>query len=270
MAAYHAKKRLGQNFLVSTTIIKKILDTAAPKSGQTVIEIGAGRGALTTGLAETGAQVTAVEFDTDMIGYLTRLLRKYDNVEILQQDFLTLEVDPERHGRIVLVGNLPYNITSPVIDWCLKYHGSLVRAVFMVQKEMADRIAASPGSKDWSPLSIFTQMSFDVERCFDVPPESFRPPPKVTSTVVTLTPRTPEKVEDHEALEAVVRASFVKRRKLLKNNLVPAIIPDNLQAEKVFGELDLAADSRAEQLSIEQFLKLTNALLRHNILSVRS
>ncbi len=266
MTAYHAKKRLGQNFLVSTPIIESIIDQIAPRTGQTIIEIGSGRGALTVPLAESGARVVAVEFDSDVVPYLRKLMRRYDNVEIIHRDFLSFEPDPEGYPKFSLVGNLPYNITSPVLDWCVMRRDRVEHAVFMVQKEMALRIGASPGGRNWSPLSIVTQLHFDVSACFDVPPESFRPPPKVTSSVIKLVPRISERIEEYPIFERVVRASFARRRKQLKNNLVPAIVPDTATVTKVFDEVGLGADCRAEELSTESFLKLTKALIRYNIL----
>jgi 16S rRNA (adenine1518-N6/adenine1519-N6)-dimethyltransferase len=266
VTAYHAKKRLGQNFLKDKTVIRDIIDVVDPSPGVSIIEVGPGRGSLTLGLAESGAKILAVEFDSDVIGYLTKLLRKHDNVEILNRDFLSFDPPSVSGERFTIVGNLPYNIASPVLNWCVGHHNVITRAVFMVQKEMAARIGASAGGKNWSPLSIFTQLYFDVEECFDVQPESFRPAPKVRSTVIRLTPCEPEKVEDYAFFDKVVRASFARRRKTLRNNLVPGLISDNEKADKIFAELDLPADSRAEQLTTVRFLDLTKALARYNIL----
>ncbi len=265
MAGYHAKKRLGQNFLISEAIITGIIEQIAPRPGLKVIEIGPGRGALTLPLAESGADILAIEFDRDLIGYLRKLLRNYENAEVCHADFLTFQPDPESWPCFVLTGNLPFNITSPVIDWCVKYAGQIKRAVFMVQQELAARLAAQPGSRDWSPLSILTQRCFSVENCFRVPPSSFRPAPKVTSAVVVLTPHE-RSMAAPSGFDQLVRAAFVHRRKTLINNLVPEVVPSADVARMIFDELGIDPDCRAEQMSIERFLNLTNYLRESKLL----
>ncbi len=265
MPGYHAKKRLGQNFLKSETVIKRVVETVAPIAGERIIEIGPGRGALTLALAESGAQIVGVEFDRDLSGYLNKLTRRYDNVEIVNADFLEFQPDPDRMPSFKLVGNLPYNITSPVIDWCMRYHDRITGAVFMVQKELALRLAASPGSKNWSPLSVFTQTLFDVEFGFDVSPASFRPTPKVISSVVRLAPHGSDVSPHGPEFTSVVRASFRQRRKLLVNNLVPDIVPDGDLARQLLTAAGLEPGCRAEQVTTEQFLSLTACLLRHKL-----
>lgn len=265
MAGYHAKKRLGQNFLKSETVIRRVVETVAPQAGENIIEIGPGRGALTLALAESGAVITGVEFDRDLSGYLNKLAGRYDNIEIINADFLEFQPDPERLPSFKLVGNLPYNITSPVIDWCMRFHPRITGAVFMVQKELALRLSAEPRSKNWSPLSVFTQALFDVEFGFDVPPESFRPRPKVTSSVVRLTPRRSHIPIHGPEFAAVVRASFRQRRKLLANNLIGGIVPDGDLMRQILTESGLEASCRAEQVTIEQFLNLTECLKRHKL-----
>ncbi len=262
MAGYHAKKRLGQNFLKSPEVIQRIVDEVDPSPGRLVIEIGPGRGALTHPLAESGVELLAVEFDRDLVGYLEKLVRKFDNATILHADFLTFEPDAVRYPVFTLLGNLPYNITSPVMDWCDRYHGRIESAVFMVQEELALRLAGSPGSKNWSPLSVMTQMLFDVDFRFRVSGKAFRPPPKVTSAVVRLTPRATILDTATDAVRQVVKVSFKQRRKLLINNLVPEVIPTVAQACEILNDLGLDRSCRAEQVTIEQFLALTNGLLR--------
>ncbi len=266
MAAYHAKKRLGQHFLKSPAVIQKIVALIDQGSEVPVIEIGPGRGALTLPLAERGIRILAVEFDRDIVGYLRKLLRKHDNVEVINQDFLSFEPDVKELPVFSLMGNLPYNITSPVIDWCVRHHDYLRQAVFMVQKEMAERIVAEPKSKGWSPLSVLTQLYFSVRHCFDVSPDSFRPQPQVISSVIELRPIEQSSGVDIRLLEKVVRAAFSQRRKLLINNLVPDPISSKELAVAICTELSLPDSCRAEELSIEQFLKLTDALAGRNML----
>jgi 16S rRNA (adenine1518-N6/adenine1519-N6)-dimethyltransferase len=267
---YHAKKRLGQHFLISPEIVPKILGVIDPKPGQAILEIGPGRGALTVPLAQSGAQVIAVEFDRDIMHYLSKLLKSFDNVKVINQDFLTF--NPRKVGleKFALVGNLPFNITSPVMDWVVKHRQMIDFACLMVQKEMAARLTASPKSKDWSPLSIFTQFHFEVNRCFDVSAEHFRPRPKVTSTVVKLTPKDAVPIKHPAQFEKVVRASFRRRRKLLVNNLVPEIIDTPQSAYEILHKLGWSEKCRAEELSIDQFLKLTERLVSCKILPCSS
>lgn len=266
MSAYRAKKRLGQHFLKSPETVHKILEVIHPKRGQAIIEIGPGRGALTLSLAQSGAQVVAVEFDRDVTRYLNKLVRDYDNVTVVNRDFLTFEPDSIGFTRFTLVGNLPFNITSPVIEWAINHRSMIEHVCLMVQKEMASRLSASPKSKTWSPLSIFTQLHFTVVDCFDVAPEHFHPKPKVTSAVIKLTPKKKAYIEHFAQFEKVVRASFRRRRKLLVNNLVPDIISQPQIAHDILGELGLSEKSRAEELSTKQFLKLTDRLIVHRIL----
>ena len=265
MPAYHAKKRLGQNFLKTGSIIDRVVGLVDPKPDDKIVEIGSGRGALTLPLAQTGAAVWAIEFDRDLIDYLTSLLVEYKSVKIRNLDFLTFDPNTERLDRFKLVGNLPYNITSPVIDWCLRYASRIDSVVLMVQKELGARLAASPGGKDWSPLSIFTQMVFRVERHFDVAAAHFHPQPKVNSSVLKLIPLTMPYGKLTPQTQRVVRASFQQRRKLLVNNLVPRLIPQAEQAHKILDAVAIDLKARAEALTIDQFLNLTTHLVKHKL-----
>jgi 16S rRNA (adenine1518-N6/adenine1519-N6)-dimethyltransferase len=266
MSALRPKKRLGQHFLKSPDIVRKILDLIEPRADQTIVEIGPGRGALTLPLAATGAEVVAIEFDRDAARYLSRRLVKQSNLKVVNQDFLKFEPDSFGLIKFTLIGNLPFNITSPVIDWVINHHSVIERACFMVQKEMASRLTARPNSKDWSPISIFTQLHFEVVHHFDIGPEHFQPKPKVTSTVITLTPKEKILIKHPAQFEKVVRASFRHRRKLLANNLVPDIIFESQVAREILRELGLTETCRAEQLTMAQFLKLTERLIARKIL----
>ena len=264
MAGYRAKKRFGQNFLNSEQIARRIVGLLEP--GFPIIEIGPGRGALTVPLAETGQPLMAVEFDRDLIDYLEKITADYENVTVVNADFLTFKPS-ENLTRFSVIGNIPYNITSPVIDWCIDRYDCLNQVVLMVQKELARRITSQPGGKDWSPLSIFTQLVFEAIYRFEVPPRAFTPPPEVTSAVIDLRPRPRELPADFAAFERVVRTSFQHRRKQLKNNLVPDIIPDDSTAYEIFQHTGLSRQSRAEEVSIDQFLKLTHYLVSRNMLT---
>jgi 16S rRNA (adenine1518-N6/adenine1519-N6)-dimethyltransferase len=266
VAAYHPKKRLGQNFLESEDVIRRVLELVDANAESTIIEIGPGRGALTLPLARTGARLLAVEFDRDLIGYLEKLTEKRTNVEIINADFLRYEPDVDSIPRFTLVGNIAYNITSPVLEWCTRYRNRITRTVLMLQKELAARVCSQPGSRDWSPLAVFTQLYFDVRYCFDVPPDSFSPEPKVSSAVVTLSAMERSIETDLPSMQKVVRAAFKHRRKLLMNNLVPDIIPSANVAGEIAAELSLSDTCRAEELSIDLFLKLTDSLVSRKIL----
>lgn len=260
MSGYRPKKRLGQHFLVSTSAIQRITDLVDAQPDMTIIEIGAGRGALTLPLAASGAGITAVEIDRDLIGYVNKLLGERPNVKIINEDFLKLDPSSFPARPFVLVGNLPYQITSPVVEWLVRHRADVRFACLMMQKEVADRLAASPGCKDWSPLSIFTQLYFNVERCFDLARDCFRPRPNVTSSLVMIRPRPIVQLKHPDRFERLVRTAFRQRRKLLVNNLAPALAADADRLRTILAELDLPDNVRAEQLSIEQFITLSERL----------
>ncbi len=263
MSGYRAKKRFGQNFLKSQDIIQQIIDAVNPQKNSRIIEIGSGRGAITLPLAESDALVTAIEFDNDLIGYLTKLLSKFPNVEIIHTDFLLYEPDFKDY---MLVGNLPYNITTPVIEWACKRHNDILSAFFMTQKEVALRLSAKPHTKNWSPLAIFTQLYFEVELLFNISPEHFAPPPKVDSSLVKLIPRENIPVENRELFELLVRTAFSQRRKTFVNNITSEVFPKSDKIISALTECELSDKVRAEQISLENFLKLTNLFALRNIL----
>jgi len=266
VAGYRAKKRLGQNFLKSKPLIEKIIEIVDSSENDLIIEVGAGRGALTLPMAESGAKVIAIELDRDLIGYLTALLRDFQNVKIINEDFLLFDSENETKADFILVGNLPYNITSPVIDWMVRYHNRIKKAVLMVQKELAERLSAQPGSKHWSPLSIFSQLCFEIKHCFNVKAEHFRPRPKVESAVVQFEPKDISSISNPDKFDKLVRASFQYRRKLLVNNIAEplGINPDDIR--KAFATVGLDANCRAEEISTEKFLKLTEHLTYCNLI----
>ncbi len=267
MSAAKPRKRFGQHFLTSSSVINRIVELIDPQPHQTIIEIGPGRGALTVPLAQSGANLIAIEFDRDLIQPLEKKLRDYGNISITQTDFLNY-IPPDRPDSFTLVGNLPYNITSPVIEWVAQHRNRVDRAVFMVQQEMAQRLASQPHSKDWAPIAIFTQLHYHIRNCFTVKPDAFTPPPKVTSSVIELTARPdPVHVPHPAAFERVVRAAFAHRRKQLINNLVPDIVqlPDALRS--LLTEIGLDQTIRAEQMSTEQFLGLTEQLVARTMIA---
>ncbi len=269
VVSFRAKKRFGQNFLVSNEIIGKIVDGIAPIPSETIVEIGPGAGALTIPLAESGARIIAVEFDRDLFKHVEESLKNFTNVTVLQKDFLKFDPAEFKLTLFKLCGNLPFNITSPVIDWIVNHRWSVQKAVIMMQKEVALRLASKPGSKDWSPLAIFTQIHFDIKILFNVGPQHFEPSPKVTSAVVELVPKVSKEIRYYPEFEQLVRESFKQRRKQLLNNLAPAVIPTVAEAEEIFQKSGFDRKVRAEQIATEQFLELTELLISHNMLKTK-
>ncbi len=266
MAGIRPKKSLGQRFLVSERIVNSIVELISAAPEHTVVEIGPGQGALTWPLSKTGVKLIAVEFDRRLAAQLSREFEKNLNVTILNQDFLKFEPESKNLAEFILCGNLPYNISSPVIDWTVKNRNRVTKAVFMLQKEVALRLTSSAGSKQWSPLAIFTQLYYDTELCFTVSPQNFEPPPEVDSAVVTLDIKKEPEIKNAVKFEQLVRKSFKQRRKLLLNNLVPDIIPDTKTASKIFMELGFEPKVRAEEIESAKFLELTEKLVSLNII----
>ena len=215
------------------------------------MEIGPGHGALTEYMWDTPARYVAVELDRDLIAPLQA---RYSKLEVLNEDILALDLDQvlEPGQAWKIVGNLPYNISSPLIlkfaEWVHTHPGRIADLHFMLQKEMAQRLAAQPGTKAWGRLSIATQLRFDMELLFDVPPESFAPPPKVNSSILRMMPKAEIAEFDADQLDQVVRTAFSARRKRLANAL------KNFAFD--WDRLSLDPDMRADDVSVEQFLEL--------------
>lgn len=244
-------QRLGQHFLRKTSILKRIAAAACPEPTPLVVEIGAGMGALTEHLLEEAGRVVAIETDPELAKHLRERFAHDNRLLVVEAD--VLETDLSHWGDAVIVGNLPYYITSPVIERTLAVGKLLERAVFLIQKEVAERITASPGSRDYGFLTVTTQLYARSELLFHVPPEAFSPPPKVDSAVIRLTPRhrceEAAAVSDPAPLLAFVGLCFRHKRKTLRNNLTGIFSPDMLDALPEAG-------LRAEQLTLEQFRDL--------------
>ncbi|MCH7690522.1 MAG: ribosomal RNA small subunit methyltransferase A [candidate division Zixibacteria bacterium] len=266
MTGIKPKKRLGQHFLVSERIVNSIVELISATPEQAIVEIGPGQGALTWPLSKTGAKLIAVEFDRQLAAQLSSEFEKNSNVTILNQDFLKFEPESKNLDEFILCGNLPYNISSPVIDWTVKNRNKVTKAVFMLQKEVALRLTSTAGNKQWSPLAIFTQLHYETKLRFSVSPENFEPLPEVDSAVVTLDIKKEPEIKNAFKFEQVVRRSFKQRRKLLLNNLVPDIIPDSETAAKIFMELGFGPKVRAEEIESSKFLELTEKLVSLKIL----
>lgn len=256
---HRPRKRFGQNFLHDDGVVQRIVSSIHPVAGERVVEIGPGEGALTGGLVASGATVDAIELDRDLLsGLLARHGQNPEftlhNSDVLKFDFTSLAQTEGEHLRIV--GNLPYNISTPLILKLLDHTRLIQDMHFMLQREVVVRLAAQPGGKDWGRLGIVAQYHCSVEHLFDVPPDAFRPPPKVQSAIVRLTPyaSSPWPECNEARLRSTVQAAFAQRRKTLRNNLKGLIDNAGLEA------LGIDPGARAETLELSQFIDITNAL----------
>jgi len=251
-----AKKQLGQHFLADAHYVEKIVLAVNPKPGERLVEIGPGQGAITFPLLRRHPQLTVIEFDRDLIAPLTAAAAPLGELSIVHRDVLQVDfTELAAGGRIRLVGNLPYNISSPILFHALDHAAAISDMTFMLQKEVVDRMAAAPGSKVYGRLSVMLQAWCEVTSLFVVPPGAFRPPPKVDSAVVRLVPRDPATVGiiDPKHFADVVRAAFGQRRKTLRNAL------NGVVDEAGFAAAGVRSDARAEQLQVADFIALANA-----------
>jgi 16S rRNA (adenine1518-N6/adenine1519-N6)-dimethyltransferase len=258
-----AKPKLGQNFLNDAQAVQRIANSLGDLAGRTVIEIGPGRGAITGALAARAAHVLAVELDADLSARL-RAEFSSEHVTVVQQDVLQFDfaaASAAAGAKLPLVGNLPYYITSPILLKLAANHASLDCAVLMVQREVADRVTAEPGSRDYGLLSVTVQMFGPATRLFTLPPSSFTPPPDVHSTVFRwrFAPRFTELGVDDSSFLRFVRTAFAQKRKTLANNLRAAgFTPKGIVA--ALDHAQVPAQARAEALPVETFAVLWKAL----------
>ncbi len=256
--SHRPRKRFGQNFLTDHSVIDRIAGAIAARSSDHLVEIGPGQGALTEALAPVGCQLDVIELDRDLIAGLLAAFSIYPDftlhsADALNFDFASLAVNGEP---LRVVGNLPYNISTPLIFKLLDNAGIIRDMHFMLQLEVVQRLAASPGNKHWGRLGIMAQYHCQVEQLFDVPPEAFNPPPRVQSAIVRLTPHAerPWPECDETRLRQVVQASFAQRRKTLRNNLKGLIDGSALE------HLGIDPGARAETLELSQFIEITKAV----------
>ena len=243
-----ARKRFGQNFLVDHGVIDEIVRAIAPKPGQALVEIGPGLGALTNPVVERSEKLTVIELDRD----LAARLRKREELNVVESDVLKVDfaaLAAEAGQKLRVIGNLPYNISSPILFHLLPVAEHVVDQHFMLQKEVVDRMVASPGCKDYSRLSVMLQWRYDMACVVDVPPESFDPPPKVDSAVVRMTPWAQPEVVDVQLLEKMVAVAFSQRRKILRHTLGAWMAERGLE-----GGFDL--QRRAEEVPVADYLAL--------------
>ena len=252
------RKRFGQNFLHDQNIIYNIFSSIQAKPDEHWVEIGPGQGSLTEPLLKLGLRLDVVELDRDLVVFLKDQFGQYSHLQIHSADALKFNFSAlaEDNEKLRIIGNLPYNISTPLMFHLLDNTACIDDMHFMLQKEVVDRICAAPGSKKYGRLSVMMQYYCATELLFEVPPESFNPAPKVMSAIVRLVPhqQPPVQVNDKEMLNRVVTQAFSQRRKTLRNSLKKLIEEDAIIA------LDIDPALRAEALSLKDFAKLSNLL----------
>jgi 16S rRNA (adenine1518-N6/adenine1519-N6)-dimethyltransferase len=257
MLTHIPRKRFGQHFLHDPGILRRIVLAIAPKPGDNVVEIGPGEGALTLPLLRELGRLTAIELDRDLVPRLRAAAEGIGTLEIVNADVLDVDfASLAANGPLRVVGNLPYNISSPILFHCIDSIDAIRDMHFMLQKEVVDRMAAAPGSKVYGRLSVMLQLACRVDPLLAVPPGAFRPPPKVDSAVVRLTPRPAgeRRFADPALLARVVRAAFGQRRKTLANALGDLASADAIRAAGIDPRV------RAEQLEPAAFVRLAKTI----------
>lgn len=266
---FNFQKKFGQNFLIDTSVLDRIIAAAGITEEDCVLEVGPGIGTMTQYLAESAREVVAVEIDKNLIPILEDTLSEYDNVTVINDDILKVDVNrivQEKNGGrpIKVVANLPYYITTPIIMGLFENHVPLKSITIMVQKEVADRMQVGPGTKDYGALSLAVQYYAKPEIVANVPPNCFIPRPGVGSAVIRLTryEQPPVHVKDERKMFGLIRASFGQRRKTLVNGLgnAPELGLSKERVAAVLEEMGLSPTIRGEALTLEQFAELSNRL----------
>ncbi len=257
---HRPRKRFGQNFLHDQGVLHRIDQAIRPKPADQIVEIGPGLGALSQYLIAGAGEINAVELDRDLIEPLSERFGEQitlHNSDALKFDFCSLAPEGEK---LRIIGNLPYNISTPLLFHLFEQRECIEDMHFMLQQEVVDRIVAAPGSKSYGRLSIMAQYYCQTESLFHVPPGAFNPPPKVHSAIIRLIPHAnhPVEVKDFKQFEAVIRQAFSQRRKTIRNTLKKLITAEELTA------LGIDPTMRPEQLNIEQFAKISNAITKHD------
>ena len=254
-------KKLGQNFLIKRGIVDEIVHAAELTPGEPVLEVGPGIGTLTQGLAQSGADVTAIELDRRLLEVLDTTLASYDNVRIVHGDVLKLDVPTiMNHKPFKVVANLPYYITTPIIMSLLESKLPIERLVVMVQKEVALRMVAKPGTKDYGAVSVAVQYYTEPDIVLDVPPKSFLPAPAVTSSVIrcVLRDKPPVDVIDEKLFFRVVKAGFAQRRKTFANTMKTTGL-SNDRIEELLAKANIDGQRRGETFTLQEFADVANA-----------
>lgn len=253
------KRSLGQNFLRDDTVVSRIVATLDISRDDSVVEIGPGRGVLTERLVETGASIVAVEIDQELIPVLQRRFADKANFQVIEADFLTVDVDAVLGSipsqRVKIVGNLPYYISTPIIQRLITLGPRFDRAVLMLQREVVERLTAEPGNSERGFITVLTENSFKTKHLFDVPPEAFFPAPKVWSSVMRIIP-TGVDPGDHAKLAPLLSAAFAQKRKTILNNLRTYIS----NAGELLHLSGIEPSRRAETLTLEEWKRLCSAI----------
>ncbi len=249
-----AKKKWGQNFLVDNNLLEKIIKTINIKDTEHVLEIGPGQGALSEKLVDVAKSLSMVEIDPDLIERL-KVHEKLSGLTIINQDILKVDLESLSIDSPVVVGNIPYNITSPIIFWLIDHFDHWNRAYLMVQKEVAQRLTASIGTKDYSRVTVMTSLFFDIEICFSISPNVFLPKPKVQSAFISITKRSDfdQKNVNVKKFSQVVRMAFNQRRKTLRNSLSTLTINSD--------KCNIDFTRRPEQLTVDEFIDISNNII---------
>ena len=254
-------KKLGQNFLIKRGIVDEIVHAAELTPGEPVLEVGPGIGTLTQGLAQSGADITAIELDRRLLEVLDTTLASYENVRIVHGDVLKLDVPTiMNHKPFKVVANLPYYITTPIIMSLLESKLPIERLVVMVQKEVALRMVAKPGTKDYGALSVAVQYYTEPDIVLDVPPKSFLPAPAVTSSVIrcVLRDKPPVDVIDEKLFFRVVKAGFAQRRKTFANTMKTTGLSKD-RIEELLAKANIDGQRRGETFTLQEFADVANA-----------
>ena len=267
---HHPSKSLGQNFLTDQRVIQRIVEALAPKSDETIVEIGPGRGALTNALLDKAGRLVAIEFDRNLIPILEESFGERQNFTLVQSDALITEfcevIRPATKARVV--ANLPYNIATAILQRLIEQRRCLTEMVLMLQREVVERITAGPGSGERGYLSVLVQTYCETEKLFDVAPSSFRPAPKIWSSILRLVvrPQPAAEVQNEKILLQVVSAGFAQRRKTILNNLRNApsplreIVKSHGGASIVLCQAEVDLQRRAETLTLDEWARITRAL----------
>ena len=246
------RKRFGQHFLAAEETIARIVAVVSPRKGDTLVEIGPGRGAITGELAKSGAAMHAVEFDRDLVPWLRERFSSCQNLAIHEADALTFDY-PSLGDELRIVGNLPYNVSSPLLVRLLDFRGQVDDQHFMLQREVVGRIVAKPSTRDFGRLAVLMQAFYDVESLFDVAPGAFEPPPKVESSVVRMRVRREALGRDPAPLQQVLAAAFAPRRKMIRTTLLPWLDARNVPRPPLEPTL------RPEQIDVPTWLSIADS-----------
>jgi len=257
------KKNLGQNFLINKSAAQRIARLVADSQPEQIFEIGGGRGDLTRELIEIGVPLTVVEFDFGLIAQLQVLFGSKEHFTLIEGDILKVDPSSTLDDRsATLVGNIPYNITSPILEWTIEHRAAFPRVILMMQKEVAERVCASPGSKQFGSLTIFVQLFYDCTKEFSLKPGSFFPPPKVSSSVVQLMRLDSPMIADDEypTLRRLTSACFRWRRKQLGRILREEYSLNMEESVAILAGLSLDPQSRPEEIPVADFVRLSRRL----------